>query len=121
MSIIKQSHVLSLNCNPDTLTFTNNEFISGSVISFPFESYKISIISTKALKVLIQFHHNDDTTSFKTNTITLVPNEYVYLVNVIEGEKMRITLNLNGQTFTDTDKIVVNTYLSTTINHLITI
>ena len=60
-------------------------------------------------------------TSFKTNTITLVPNEYVYLVNVIEGEKMRITLNLNGQTFTTTDRIVVNAYLSTNSNHLITI
>lgn len=122
MSVIKQSHVLSIDKLLKDLTFVNNVFTTGSIVSFPFDSYKLSVISTKPVRIHVVFHHEkDDFSIIDEDSITLVTSEYSYTVNVIKGSKMRIFIHDNGQTFNDGDTIFCNVYLSTNSNHLITI
>ena len=121
MSHVKQSLILSIDQTLNSLTFVNNVFTTGSIVSFPYDSYKLSVISTKPVKVIVGFHHEKNDISIKEHTITLEASVYSYTVNVIEGSKMRISIHDNGQTFSATDSIFCNVYLSTNSNHLITI
>tara|TARA_R110001632_G_scaffold13537_2_gene46529 strand:+ start:298 stop:663 length:366 start_codon:yes stop_codon:yes gene_type:complete len=121
MSNIKQSHILSIDQTLNSLTFVGNVFSTGSIVAFPYDTYKISVISTKPVKVIAVFHHEKNSLSIKEHTITLQAGVYSYIVNVIEGAKMRISIHDNGQTFNATDSIFCNVYLSNNSNHLITI
>mgnify|MGYP003631659533 CR=1 FL=1 len=122
MSVIKQSHVLSIDKLLSELTFVNNVFTTGSIVSFPFDSYKLSVISTKPVRIHLVFHHEkNDLSIIDEDSITLQAGVYSYTVNVIKGSKMRISIHDNGQTFNATDSIFCNIYLSTNSNHLITI
>ncbi len=122
MSVIKQSHVLSIDKLLSELTFVNNVFTTGSIVSFPFDTYKISVISTKPVRIHVLFHHEKDNLSFiDEDSITLESGVYAYNVNVIKGSRMRIFIHDNGQTFNSSDTIFCNVYLSSNSNHLITI
>jgi hypothetical protein len=121
MSHIKQSHILSIDQTLNSLTFVSNVFSTGSIVAFPYDTYKISVISTKPVKVIAVFHHEKNSLSIKEHTITLQAGVYSYIVNVIEGARMRISIHDNGQTFNATDSIFCNVYLSNNSNHLITI
>lgn len=121
MSHIKKSTDLCINNKLVDLFSGANAYTTGSIVSYPYDTYKLSVISTKPITIIVIFHHEKNNLSYKSFSLTLVANVYSYLVNLVEGEKMSISIHDNGQTITDSDTLNCNVYLSTNSTHLITI
>ena len=114
---------VNLSCNDlaNTYTLVANKFTTGSIDSFNYDNFKISVYCSIDLTIKLRFHHLDNKTLTNDKTYNYTKNTYIFKSDVVEGEMVYLEWDTGGVALTATDFIRINIFFNHSSGHLITV